>query len=64
MQIYEDTNIVGHLPIEISRASSFTVQLTSTNYRRSPFIQGGFEIPAKVIVTMPGTVRNHLLLEK
>ena len=72
MKICEDTNIVGHLPIEISRASkylmdrgaSFTVQLTSTNYRRSPLIQGGLEKPVKVIVTMPGTVRNHLLLEK
>ena len=54
MKIYEDTNIVGHLPIEISRASSFMVQLISKNYRRSPVIQGGLEIPAKVIVTMPG----------
>ena len=68
----EDTNIVGHLPIEISRALkylmdrgvAFTVQLTSTNYRRSPLIQGGLEIPAKVIVTMSGTVHSHLLLEK
>ena len=54
MKIYEDTNIAGHLPIEISRASSFMVQLISKNYRRSPVIQGGLEIPAKVIVTMPG----------
>ena len=72
MKICEVTNIVGHLPIEISRASkylmdrgaSFTVQLTSKNYGRSPLIQGGLEIPAKVIETMAGTVRNHLLLEK
>ena len=34
------------------------------NYRRSPLIQSGLEIPAKVIVTMPGTVRNHLLPKK
>ena len=72
MKICEDTNVVGHLPIEISRAMkylmdrgvSFTVQMTSTNYRRSPHIQGGLGIPAKVIVTMLGAVRNHLLLEK
>ena len=55
MKICKDTNIVGHLPIEISKASkyvmargaSFTVLLTSTNYRQSPLIQGGLEIPAK-----------------
>ena len=72
MKICEDANVVGHLPIEISRALkylmdrgvSFTVQLTSTNYQRSPHIQGGLGIPAKVIVTMLGAVRNHLLLEK
>ena len=69
MKICDDTSIIGHLPIEVSRASkflmdrdaSFTVQLTSTNYQRSLFIQGGLEIPGKVIVTMP---LNHLLLEK
>ena len=72
MKICEDTSIIGHLPIEVSRASkflmdcdaSFTVQLTSTNYQQSLFIQGGLEIPGKVIVTMPRTARNHLLLEK
>ena len=48
----------------MDRCASFTVQLTSTNYRRSPLIQGGLEILAKVIVTMPGKVRNHFLLEK
>ena len=72
MKICEDTNIVGHLPMEISRASkylmdlraSFMVKLTTTNYWRSPLIQSGLEIPAKIIVIIPGTVRNHLLLEK
>ena len=48
----------------MDRCASFTVQLTSTNYRRSPLIQGGLEILAKVIVTMPGKVRNYFLLEK
>ena len=42
----------------------YTLQLISTNYRRSPLIQGRLEIPAKVIVTMLGTVGNHLLVEK
>ena len=44
--------------------ASFTVQLSSTNYRRSPLIQGELEISAKVIVAISGTIRNHLLLEK
>ena len=40
------------------------VKLVSTNYRRSPLVQGGLEIPAKITVTLPGTVRNHLLIDK
>ena len=73
IKVCDDVKIVGHLPIDISRPTMylldrgavFTVEeLTSTNYRRSPFIQGGLEIPAKVTVTMPGTVKNRLLKEK
>ena len=72
IKVCDDVKIVGHLPMEISRPTKylldrgavFTVELTSTNYRRSPLIQGGLEIPAKVTVTMPGTVKNHLLMEK
>ena len=40
------------------------VELISTNYRRSPLVQGGLEIPATVTVTLPGTVKNHLLINK
>ena len=72
IKVCDDVKIVGHLPMEISRPTKylldrgavFTVELTSTNYRRSPLIQGSLEIPAKVTVTMPGTVKNHLLMEK
>ena len=39
----------------------FTVELTSTNYRRSLLIQGGLETPAKVTVTMAGTVKTIFL---
>ena len=39
-------------------------QLSSTDYRRSPLIQGGLEIPCDVIVTMPGAIDNQLILEK
>ena len=63
---------VGHLPMELSRITKFLIdrgakveaQLSSTNYRRSPLIQGGLEIPCNVIVTMPGTIDNQLILEK
>ena len=64
--------IVGHLPREISRVSKLlldrgaTIQatLTTTNYRRSPLVQGGLEIACKVTARMAGTVRNHMLLER
>ena len=64
--------IVGHLPMEISRVTKFlidrgakvTTTLTSTNYRRSPLVQGGLEISCLVKVTMSGTVFNQLLMER
>ena len=63
---------MGHLRMEISRITKFLIdrgadvsaKLTSTNYRRSPLVQGGLEIPCLVTVTMPGTVLNQLLLER
>ena len=72
IKVCDDVKIEGHLPMEISRLTKhlldrgavFTVELTSTNYRRSPLIQGCLEIPAKVTFTMSGTVKNHLLMEK
>ena len=46
-------NTRGHLPMEISRVTKFildrgariTTTLRLTNYRRSPLVQGGLEIP-------------------
>ena len=40
------------------------IELSLTNYRRSPLIQGGLEIPCDVNGTMPGTIDNQLILEK
>ena len=62
IKVCDDVKIVGHLPMEISRPTKylldrgavFTVELTSTNYRRSPLIQGSLEIPAKVTVNLRG----------
>ena len=72
IKVCDDVKIVGHLSIEISRPKKylldrgavFTIELTFTNYRLFPLIQGGLEIPAKLPVMMPGTVKNHLLMEK
>ena len=48
--------LVGHLPLEISRFTKFlldrgatiTATLSSTHYRRVPLVQGGLEIPCVV----------------
>lgn len=68
----EDRKTVGHIPREISRPTKFLlhrganmkVTLTGSHYRKSPLFQGGLEIPCKITVTMPGTIRNHLLLDR
>ena len=66
----EKDEIVGHLPMEISRITKFLIganvsaKLRSTNYRRSPLVQGGLEISCIVTVSMSGTVVNQLLIER
>ena len=70
--IGKDETPVGHLPMEISRVTKFfidrggsiTGELTSDHYIRSPFIQGGIEIPCKVTANISGTVINLLIMEK
>ena len=72
IKLCDDVRIVGHLPMEISiptkylldRGAVFTVELTCTKYQPSPLIPRGLEIPAKETVSMPRTVKNHLLMEK
>ena len=64
--------IVGHLPFEVARCVKFLLQrgaiidakLSSTDYRRSPLIQGGLEIPCNVIVKMPPTLINKKIIER
>ena len=66
----DKNEIVGHLPMKISRVTKFLVdrganvstKLTSTHYRRSPLVQGVIEIPCIVTVSMPGTLINQLLI--
>ena len=68
----DDNEIVGHLQREISRPTKFlidrgsrvTAQITSSHYRKSPLLQGWMEVRCKVSVTMPGTIKNHLLLDR
>ena len=63
---------VGHLPMEISRITKFILQrgarvqrmVIGKHYRLSSLIQGGFEIPCLVTVTMPGRIMNHLLIAR
>ena len=52
----DKNEIVGHLPMEISRVTKFSLdrganvsaKLMSTHYKRSPLVQGGIEIPCVV----------------
>lgn len=67
-----DGSIVGHLPRELSRTLNFLlirdarifVDLTSVNYRRSPLVQGGLEIPCRVTIQMSPTQKNAQLLDR
>ena len=64
--------IVGHLPRKISRVTKYLLDrgtvvqatLSTTHYRRSTLVQGGLEIACKISVKMPGTIKNHLLMDR
>ena len=64
--------IVGHLPIEVSRLTTFLLDrgaavsatLISTRYRSSPLVQGGLEIQCVVEARMIGTRTNKTILSK
>ena len=67
-----DRAIVGHLPREISRPTKYlidrgakvTAKLSSTNYRKSPLFQGGLEIPCIVTVSLPASIKGHMLIQR
>ena len=67
-----DNATVGHLPREISsptkylldRGATLKAVITCSCYRLSPLFQGGLEILCSVTVSMPGTIRNNLLLDQ
>ena len=68
----DSNEIVGHLPMEISRITKFildrgvvcTIKIRGKHYRRSALVQGGLEIPCDVTISMIGSVVNYLLLAK
>ena len=39
-------------------------KLTATHYRKSPLFQGGLEIPCEVTVSMPGSIKDNMLLQR
>ena len=67
-----EQEIVGHLPIELSRLTKFlidrgasvTATLSKTYYRRSVLVQGGLEIPCVIKAKMIGTVKNKEILAR
>lgn len=70
LTVTKSDQIVGHLLREISRILKFLLDggakisftLTFTNYRRSPLVQSGLEIPCKITVKFPATIKNHKIL--
>ena len=59
---FASDKVVGHLPMEISRATKFlldldaevSVAITGTHFRRSPLVQGGLEILCNLTASFPG----------
>ena len=62
--------MLQHLPMEISGITKFILQrgarvqatVTGKHYQRSPLIHDGLKVPCLVIVTLPGSIINHLLI--
>ena len=48
----------------LDRGATVVAKLTATHYRRSPLFQGGLEIPCEITVSMPGSIKGHMLLQR
>ena len=63
---------MGHLPKEISRfvyfillqGASASATVIDAYHRRSPLVQGGLEIPIKVIIQIPNGQQNELAINE
>ena len=65
-RIWDDSWAPTHLPrftkYILDRGARVYAVLTSTNYCVSPLVQGGLEIPCRVEIHMPSTVKNRELI--
>ena len=65
-------SIVGHIPKEISRYTRYIVKhgasvdafVLATHHRPSPLIQGGLEVPIKLVVKLTDNEVNSAKLQK
>ena len=57
----EDSQIDGHLPMEINRITQFILQRCAT-VSAIPIVQRGLKVLGQITVFMPGSVVNHQLL--
>ena len=46
------------------RGAKITAKLSSIHYRRSQLFQGGLEITCEVTVTIPASIKGHLLMQR
>ena len=51
------------------RAFNFAIRVAfaeviNTTHRRSPLVQGGLEIPVKVVIEIEATAKNRLIIDK
>ena len=67
-----DRITVAHLPRKISRSTKYLIargakvtgKLSSTNYREFPLLQGGLETPCVVTITLPASIKGHMLIQR
>ena len=48
----------------LDHGAKIVAEIESSHYQRSPLKQGGLEICWKVSATLPGTTKNHMLLDQ
>ena len=63
LDIYQEKSPAQQIYL-LNRGAIVKAIITCSFYRRSPLFQGGLEIPCMVTVSMPGTIQNHLLLDR
>ena len=59
----EDSQIDGHLPMEINRITQFILQRCAI-VSAIPIVRRGLKVLGQITVCMPGSVVNHQLLNR